>query len=318
MTGPELSVVIPCHNDGKYLSETIESVLKQEHELSSIEVIVVDDHSTDDQTLEVLERWRQEEPEVRVLRNTGPGGPGGARNAGIAAASGEWIAFLDADDVWLPGSLQARWDVVAAEVGAEWIGADFKEWKEDGSLEETGHYHKGDFVGRILAPAYRSGRVLRLERPVGEFLRSSLTWTGTVLVTRALVERLGGFHPTLRGPEDLHLWYRLALHTDFFFVPQVVTLYRQHPASLIARTRRAGRIGDQWDRLYGLLRQDPAFRPWRPNIRRKVSSVHERRAWEYRAQDRSWRAAWAAVRALRYTPLQARLWKTLVGALVRP
>ena len=68
MTGPELSRVIPCHNDRKYPSETIEFVLKQEHELSSIEVIVVDDHGTDDETLEVLERWRQRVSSVHERR----------------------------------------------------------------------------------------------------------------------------------------------------------------------------------------------------------------------------------------------------------
>ncbi len=316
MTGCELSVVIPCHNDGKYLSEAIESVLGQEHRLRSFEVVVVDDHSTDEETREVLERWAREDPTVRVLRNTGVGGSATARNVGVAAAAGEWVAFLDADDVWLPGGLQARWEVVEAQAGAEWIGADFQEWNENGSLEATGHYHKDDFVGRILAPAYRSGRALRLERPISHFLRSSLTWTGTVMVKRALVRQVGGFHPVLRGPEDLHLWYRLALRSDFFFVPQVVALYRQHAGSLIAKARRAGRLQGEWDTLYRLLRRHPGLRLWRRHLRRKVSSVNERYAWEYRAQEHSWWAAWAALRALSYTPASARIWKALLGALL--
>ena len=318
MTRPDVSVVIPCHNDGKYLSEAIESVLMQEHDLDSIEVIVVDDHSTDEETLGVLERWRQEGPAVRVLRNTGAGGPSSARNVGIAAAGSHWIALLDADDVWLAGSLQARWEAAKAHKDAEWIVADFQEWYEDGSLEETGHYHKDDFLGKIVAPAYLSGSALRLERPIAALLRSSLPWTGTVLVTRALVERVGGFEPRLRGPEDLHLWYRLALQADLFFVPRVVALYRQHASSLISRTRRAGQIEGEWDRLYRLLQPDPAFRPWRRHLRRKLSNVHESCAWDYRARHRSWSARWAAARAVRYTPLRAAAWQTLLGTLLRP
>jgi glycosyltransferase involved in cell wall biosynthesis len=316
MSEPELSVVIPCHDDGKYLSEAIESILSQEHRLGSFEVVVVNDRSTDEETLDVLERWRREEPAVRVLPNGGPAGPASARNTGVAAARSEWVAFLDADDVWLPGGLQARWDVVQAQPGAEWIGADFQEWNENGSLEETGHYHKDDFVGRVLAPAYRSGRALRLERPIGQFLHSSLTWTGTVMVKRALLQRAGGFNPALRGPEDVHLWYRLAVENDFFFVPQVVALYRQRAGSLISRARRAGQLQRQWDLLYRLLRQDPAFRPWRRHLREKLSSVHERYAWEHRARKRPAHAAWAALRALSYTPARVRLWKALVGALL--
>ena len=316
VTACDLSVVIPCHDDGKYLSEAIDSVLSQEHRLRSLEVLVVDDHSTDAETRDILERWSRESPTVRVLRNAGMGGPASARNLGVAAAAGDWLAFLDADDVWLPGGLQARWNVVESEPGAEWIGADFQEWSEDGSLESTGHYHKDDFVGRVLAPAYASGRPLRVQRPVGHFLRSSLTWTGTTMVQRALVQRLGGFHPALRGPEDVHLWYRLALHADFFFVPQVVTLYRQRATSLIARSRRAGHLQREWDRLYRLLRQDPAFDPWRRQLREKLASVHERYVWEYRARDRSLWASLSALRALSYCPTRASVWKALAGALL--
>jgi glycosyltransferase involved in cell wall biosynthesis len=315
MTGCELSVVIPCHNDGKYLSEAIGSVLSQEHRLRSVELVVVDDHSTDEETLEVLERWAREDRAIRVLRNPGASGPATARNIGVAAAASEWLAFLDADDVWLPGGLQARWDVVEAEPGAEWIGADHREWYENGSLEPTGHYHKDDFVGAILAPAYRSGRALRLERPVKQFLRSSLAWTGTVMVKRALVQRVGGFHPALRGPEDLHLWYRLALESDFFFAPHVVALYRQRAGSLISQARRAGLLRQEWDRLYRLLSRHPGFRPLRRQLRAKLSNVHAGYAWEYRQANRSWWATRAALGALSYTPTRVQSWKTLLGTL---
>jgi glycosyltransferase involved in cell wall biosynthesis len=316
MTACELSVVIPCHNDGKYLSEAIESVLSQEHRLRSFEVLVVDDHNTDEETQDVLQRWSREDAPVRVLHNAGAGGPAAARNVGVQAAAGEWLAFLDADDVWLPGSLQARWEVAQGQPDAEWIGADFQEWYENGSLEETGHYHKDDFVGRILAPAYRSGRPLRVERPIGPFLHSALTWTGTVMVKRGLVRQVGGFHPALRGPEDLHLWYRLALRSDLFFVPKVVALYRQHPGSLIAEARRAGRLQHEWDTLYRLLATEPGFAPWRRHLRGKLSSVHERYAWEYRAGRRFLPAAQAALRALSYTPAHPRVWRALLGALL--
>jgi hypothetical protein len=136
------------------------------------------------------------------------------------------------------------------------------------------------------------------------------------MVKRALVRQVGGFHPVLRGLEDLHLWYRLALRNDFFFVPQVVALYRQHAGSLIAEAWRAGRLRREWDTLYRLLRHEPGFGPWRRHLRGKLSSVHERYAWEHRAQEHSWWAAWAALRALSYTPASARIWKALLGALL--
>jgi hypothetical protein len=130
-----------------------------------------------------------------------------------------------------------------------------------------------------------------------------------------VLQRVGGFHPALRGPEDVHLWYRLALENDFYFVPQVVALYRQHQASLISQARQAGRLRHEWDTLYRLLDRHPGFRPWRRHLRAKLASVHEGYAWEYRGANRWWWAVRATVRALRYAPDQPRLWKTLLGTL---
>jgi glycosyltransferase involved in cell wall biosynthesis len=312
----QVSVVIPCYRAGKYLSEAIDSVLAQESRVSSLEVVVVDNHSPDDETRQVLASWRRD-GRVRIVENAEDLGPAGGRNVGIGVAGGKWVAFLDADDVWLPGALEARWQAIESEPDAEWIGADFRMWYEDGSLEETGHYRKDDAVGRILAPAYESGRPLRLSRPVSEFLRFSLAWIGTVMVKRELLLRLGGFEPSLRVAEDVLLWYRLASVTDFFFVPRIVALYRQHPASLTSRERRGGGLRVAWDRVYTLLRSDPAFRPYRGQLRAKVAAAHERAAYYHRARGEAWQAARAAARALTYTPARPAIWKNLVAALLQ-
>jgi glycosyltransferase involved in cell wall biosynthesis len=311
-----VSVVIPCYRAGKYLSEAIDSVFAQESRVSSLEVVVVDNHSTDDETRDVLGFWRRD-GRVHIVENAEDLGPAAGRNVGIGVARGKWVAFLDADDVWLPGALEARWQAVESEPDAEWIGADFRMWYEDGSLEETGHYQKDDAVGRILAPAYASDRALRLRRPVAEFLRFSLAWIGTVMVKRDLLLRLGGFEPSLRVAEDVHLWYRLASVTDFFFVPKIVALYRQHPASLTSRERYGGGLRLAWDRVYTLLRSDPAFQPYRGQLRAKVAAAHERAAYYHRARGEAWKAARAAAWALTYTPARPAIWKNLVAALLQ-
>jgi len=312
----QVSVVIPCYRAGKYLSEAIDSVLAQESRVSSLEVVVVGNHSPDDETRHVLAFWRRD-GRVRIVENAEDLGPAAGRNVGIGVARGKWVAFLDADDVWLPGALEARWQAIESEPDAEWIGADFRMWYEDGSLEETGHYQKDDAVGRILAPAYASGRPLRLRRPVSEFVPFSLAWIGTVMVKRELLLRLGGFEPSLRVAEDVHLWYRLASVTDFLFVPTIVALYRQHPSSLTSRERRGGGLQLAWDRVYTLLRSDPAFRPYRGQLRAKVAGAHERAAYYHRARGESLKAARAAARALTYTPTRPAIWKNLVAALLQ-
>lgn len=98
---PLVSVIIPAYNSGAYLRLTIESVLEQTHR--PIEILIVDDGSTDD-TPRTAQSFG---PPVRLLRQAHAGHPA-ARNAGIRAAAGEYIAFLDHDDLWSPGKLESQ------------------------------------------------------------------------------------------------------------------------------------------------------------------------------------------------------------------
>jgi len=102
-----VSVIIPCFNAGRLVVEAVESIRAQTGSFSIAEILIVDDDSNDVQTHEALEELRQRPP-IRVLRNSRTKGPAGARNTGAFAARGDWLAFLDADDIWLPDSLAAR------------------------------------------------------------------------------------------------------------------------------------------------------------------------------------------------------------------
>ena len=144
MKTPLLSVVIPTWNRARLVHEAIQSALEQR--AGEVEVIVVDDASTDS-TAEVLER--EFGSRIRLLRLEHRRGPGGARNAGARLAHGEFIAFLDSDDVWLPGKLEAELEVLARFPEAEVVVSDsqnFFEGEPDGSsrfaqnglLETTG------------------------------------------------------------------------------------------------------------------------------------------------------------------------------------
>src|SRR5262245_59148592 len=105
-----VSVIVPCYNAAAYLARTIESVLQQSHR--DLELIVVDDLSTDG-SADIVLRYAARDPRVRLLRmprNTG--GPAAPRNAGVAAARGRWLAFLDADDLWHTRKLEAQLGVL--------------------------------------------------------------------------------------------------------------------------------------------------------------------------------------------------------------
>lgn len=307
----QLSVVIPCRNYGRYITAAVESILHQQSAVRELEVLVIDDHSSAPDTLSVLSHWSRADPRVHVIQNTGRPGAAAARNLGIAAATGEWIAFLDADDVWVPGGLQSRWQIIDTQPAARWIGADFLRWYEDGSLDAEGFFKSRGLPRQRPSWTYTSGTVLRLVRPVAEFLQASLGWTGTIMVRKDLLTSVGGFEVRLGNYEDHHLWIRLAHETDFFFVPQVVALYRQHAASV---SREDIPPAYWYIQAIRLLMQNPSFRSHRQLLRYKLALLFEQNASYHRMRGEPWGASLAAAHAVSYRPSRIAAWKTLLSA----
>jgi glycosyltransferase involved in cell wall biosynthesis len=183
----DVSVVIPTHNRSRLLTLTLGSVLRQR--AVDLEIIVVDDGSTDD-TGEVVAGLR--DARIRLVRHDTPQGVAAARNRGIAEARGAWVAFLDDDDLWAPDKL-ARQLQAARESGRSWV--------------YTGAVVIGDTL-EILggAPPEPPERVRAL------LLRYDAVPGGgsNVLVRRDTLARAGTFDTRLRNTEDWEMWIRLA------------------------------------------------------------------------------------------------------------
>ena len=128
-----VSVIIPTYNRAHYLSEAIDSILNQDIQDCQIEIIVVDDGSTDN-TKEVLKKYGSR---VRYIYQDNRGA-GPARNRGIDEATGEWICFLDSDDRWLPGKLTLQFKVLDAFPGYDAIHSEFLIFNETGVLTDKG------------------------------------------------------------------------------------------------------------------------------------------------------------------------------------
>jgi glycosyltransferase involved in cell wall biosynthesis len=147
-TQPLVSVVIPVFNRGHSILHAIESVRAQTHE--NLEIIVVDDGSSDD-TFAVVDAARAQEPRLRTIRHASNAGAQAARNTGIDAAAGTWIAFLDSDDTYLPGSVEQRM-AAAFRGNAAVVHSECLVQKVNGTLEA---FHtppmRGDVRREILA-----------------------------------------------------------------------------------------------------------------------------------------------------------------------
>lgn len=212
MASPLLSVVIPSWNRAHIVCEAIESALSQR--IGRVEVIVVDDGSTDN-TVSVLAR--RFGSQVRLLRMPRRQGPGAARNAGIRLASGELLAFLDSDDLWLPGKLDAELDVFERYPDAEAVVSDSLSFLE-GQAEERSRFA----LNGLLAAS--QGRV----RPMSEcrwLWTNSQNGVATCSITlrRRALPRLGGtlFAEDIASCEDWEFEMRLYHLCRVVVMPEV-------------------------------------------------------------------------------------------------
>lgn len=203
MTTPLISVIMPAYNAEGTIDRTIQSALKQTHE--HFELIVIDDGSQD-ATVERVQSFSDPRIQLHSYPN---GGHSTARNRGIALAQGDYIAFLDADDLWSAGKLEAQLQALLqnpqAALAYSWV---------DYVNAADQFLHAGTRI-KLNGNAY--SRLLR-----GNFLESG----SNPLVRKAAIETVGGFDPTLRTAADWDMWLRLAARYDFVCVAKPQIQYR--------------------------------------------------------------------------------------------
>lgn len=311
---PIVSVIIPCFRAGKFLKEAVSSALNQEGAFDLREVIVVDDGSDDEVTLEIyreIASW----PKVQVLSNVGVKGSAGARNTGIRKAAGDWIAFLDADDWWLPDSLRVRFAALLNFPGADWIGGDFVEQERSGELLTSGRFARNLENYSFLRPAYENDtKSICLKAPLREFLTQAPTHTIVSIVKRSLLEKVGLFEENLLRQQDIHLFLRLANQSAFVFVPRIVACYRLHEAN----STRSLTHTQEW-RIVALLNllDRPEFRTERKLLRTQIAELHLSNSYEYRREQDFISARRSALQGGCISPGNIRLWKSFVASLLK-
>jgi glycosyltransferase involved in cell wall biosynthesis len=239
-----VSVIIPTYNRAALVKEAVASVLAQT--CRDFELLVVDDGSTDG-TPEALAAYAGE---IRVLSRPDRGGVSAARNAGIAAARGEWLAFLDSDDLWLPEKLERQ--MAFMEAHPQLLLSQTEEtWVRRGVRVNPPQTHKKE-GGRIFLRS--------LER--------CLVSPSAVVLHRRLIDDHGGFDEDLPAAEDYDLWLRLGWRYDVGLLPESLIIKRGgHPDQL------SGQWGlDRWriQALQKLLAAPDLPEPYRQAARRTL------------------------------------------------
>lgn len=210
---PSASVIIPTYNSAEFLTQAVQSILDQTYR--NFEVIVVDDGSTDG-TENFL---RPFDGRIQYLYQENRG-PSAARNAGITAAKGEYICFLDADDLWLPRKLQLQVSFMEGHRDVGLIFSDHEEFDSTGIVLESFLAVKSFYTDLISSqPIKEAFRKLAVENFIS---------TPTVMIRSECFKKTGLFDESLKSVEDRDLWLRMSAYFKIACLPIVVCRRRLH------------------------------------------------------------------------------------------
>lgn len=202
---PKVTVIIATYNAIAYLPSTIDSVIKQT--FTDFEVLIVDDGSTDE-TVDWVSKLV--DPRVRLISQANQG-VAVARNQGITGARGEYVAFLDADDLWEPTKLEKQVKCLEENPLVGLVNTSIVNIDEQG--KPLGAVNASDVEGNVLKYIVEENLILCGSAP---------------MVRRSCLEAVQGFDQKLMSAEDWDLWIRLAARYDFAVIREPLVLYRQH------------------------------------------------------------------------------------------
>lgn len=220
-----VSIIMPVYNGEKYIAESIQSVLDQTYR--SWELIVVDDGSTD-KSAEIVQSFSAQDRRIKYIFQENKK-LAAARNTGLANSTGEFVAFLDADDLWVEEKLEAQVETIN-KIGCDVVFSDAFYFPGDETADESTLY--SSFYGRAVGE-FDGPSMIRL------LLKGTPIPVLSVLTRKSILDAVGHFneHPGFRGCEDYELWFRLAGHGAVFYgMDAVLARYRVH-ASAMSRNR---------------------------------------------------------------------------------
>lgn len=222
-----VDIIIPCYNYGRFLGETLDSVLSQTAAPSRI--IVVDDGSTDD-TAEVCRRYTS----VTYVWKPN-GGVSSARNLGLDSSDSECVLFLDADDVLFDDALETLRDAMDHVKGRAMVVFGTRELRSiPGIPEPSGKscFPDPDEIRQLPAENLDGAKVLLSRGIVGRLLRNNVIGAGCTIARREAIESVGRFDESLTTAEDQDFWLRVAARFPVAYVDRAFAYYRRHEVNL--------------------------------------------------------------------------------------
>jgi glycosyltransferase involved in cell wall biosynthesis len=211
MKGPQVSVIMPVYNGEKYIVEAIESILNQSYK--DYEIIIVNDGSTDD-TFNKIRSYLQLS-NIKYVRQENRGLPA-ALNTGIKAASGEYIAFLDCDDLWMPHKLDMQMVFMKEHPEVGLVHGNISYVDQHGDPFTPDSPYKTDISGNCFPELFMGNRIAVL----------------TVLIKKESITNVGFFNEDFKYADDYDMWLRVSRHYPLGHIDKCLAAYRKHPGGI--------------------------------------------------------------------------------------
>lgn len=222
----KISAVIPTYNSARFIRAAISSIQAQTSAID--EIIIIDDGSTDE-TEQVVASLSGN----IIYHKQSNQGPSVARNTGIELATGDWIAFLDADDQWTPEKIAWQKQTLSQYPELHLIAGDMAEIDNDDKLLTESVLAKHQLLETFQTLAGQP-----VPKALARLVEKNFIPTGTVLVKRETVIQAGLFNPAIRFGEDLELWAKIAANHPISCLPQILMLRRQHGNNATQASKR--------------------------------------------------------------------------------
>jgi len=206
---PTVSVIVPTYNRAHLVGRAIQRILNQTYQ--DFEIIIVDDGSTDNID-DIIKEFQKKEKRIKYIRHEKNRGGSAARNTGIKAVRGEYIAFLDSDDEWLPEKLKRQIEVfknALSEICVVYTGFVYKDELNRDTSKQFVPKKRGWIYEDILAG-------------------NCVGTTSTVLIKRKYFEKAGLFDENLPSCQDWEMWIRIAKEYQFDFIKDLLVIYHVH------------------------------------------------------------------------------------------
>jgi glycosyltransferase involved in cell wall biosynthesis len=223
---PLASVIMPVHNGEAFIDEALRSLLAQTY--PNLEIIVIDDGSTD----RTYARAAAYAPRVKCISRASRSGSASVpRNMGLSESAGEFIAFLDADDILLPDRIEKRVQFLSSHPEVGLVFGDYRNFSAAGQDDRT-HFQTCSRLQKMLGES--RSLVLSSEEATAILAQENFGISGTFMIRREALKLVTGFEPTLRACEDFHFYYRLARRVPVGIINEVGMMRRLHNLNMTA------------------------------------------------------------------------------------